>query len=201
MRTNQSAARWLRTTGRRGVLLAVMAVSACGGTRNSERYFVPADHPPEVQENFVTFARRCSKCHSLARPLVAGVTDVAHWDHYVARMVRRPGSGITPNDVQPILAFLYYYTTEVRGLGEPDDEETLPAPSEAVENLDDVEQAPAPAPESLPTSPYEQTPAADAPPSAATPEGPSPSSTQSPLPTADERNADDPALTAEGADE
>ena len=103
----------------------------CGGTRNSETYFDPTEHSSEVQANFDTFARRCSKCHSLARPLVAGVTEVTHWDHYVARMVRQPGSGITPRDVPEILAFLYYYTLEVRGLGEPDDAETLAAPEEA----------------------------------------------------------------------
>ena len=110
---------------------AVFIVAAgCGGTRNSTVYFDPEDHPPEAQANFDVFARRCSKCHSLARPLVAGVTEVTHWDHYVARMVRQPGSGITPRDVEPILAFLYYYTIEVRGLAQPEDEETLAPPPE-----------------------------------------------------------------------
>ena len=37
---------------------------------------------------------RCSRCHTLARPLNAHITDPQHWIRYVARMRRQPGSGI-----------------------------------------------------------------------------------------------------------
>ena len=145
------------------VLVALLGSGfvGCGGSaRNSERYFRAADHSPEVQDNFVVFARRCSKCHSLARPLVAGVTNVEHWDHYVARMVRQPGSGITPRDVQPILAFLYYYTLEVRGLGDPADQETLPTPPP--EGTDaSITPAPTPPATSAPHTTTESLPVAE----------------------------------------
>jgi hypothetical protein len=70
--------------------------------------------PDAVRADYALFARRCSKCHSLARPLLSGITDDAAWERYVARMRRQPGSGITREDVPPILRFLHYYATRPR---------------------------------------------------------------------------------------
>ena len=69
---------------------------------------VPADIRPEYQ----LFAQRCSKCHSLARPLSSGITDDTYWRWYVERMRLQPGSGISPEDEPPILRFLHYYSLE-----------------------------------------------------------------------------------------
>ena len=57
------------------------------------------------------FAVRCSRCHTLARPLNARIDDPQHWIRYVARMRRQPGSGISRADTAPILRFLHYYST------------------------------------------------------------------------------------------
>jgi hypothetical protein len=65
--------------------------------------------PPEQQADYAVFAQRCSKCHSLARPLNSGITDDAYWRMYVEKMKRQPGSGITENDRAPILRFLHWY--------------------------------------------------------------------------------------------
>lgn len=68
--------------------------------------------PPEIGEAYDVFARRCSRCHSLARPLNAQVNDLEHWKRYVARMRRHPGSGISDADAEVILRFLAYYVHE-----------------------------------------------------------------------------------------
>lgn len=74
----------------------------------------PARMPDSVQEDYAVFARRCSKCHSLARPLQSGIDSDEWWAHYVARMRAMPGSGISADDEVKILRFLHYYSTEQR---------------------------------------------------------------------------------------
>ncbi len=69
-----------------------------------------ASLPPDVRSDYAMFARRCSKCHSLARPLSAGITDDDFWREYVERMRRQPASGITRSDAGPILRFLHYWS-------------------------------------------------------------------------------------------
>jgi hypothetical protein len=65
------------------------------------------------------FAQKCSKCHSLARPLESGITDDEFWKAYVARMRRQPSSGISQSDEPPILRFLHYYSVDQKhGRGE-----------------------------------------------------------------------------------
>ena len=71
-----------------------------------------AQLPEVVRPDYQLFARRCSKCHSLARPLNSGISDENYWSLYVARMRRQPGSGISQEDAGPILRFLHYYSLE-----------------------------------------------------------------------------------------
>jgi hypothetical protein len=68
--------------------------------------------PPEVRADYDTFALRCSRCHSLARPLNSGIDDDAYWELYVRRMRRQPGSGITAEDETVILRFLHFYSVQ-----------------------------------------------------------------------------------------
>jgi hypothetical protein len=68
--------------------------------------------PSELAGDFECFAVHCSKCHSLSRPLNAPITSVEHWDRYVARMARTPGSGISHKDAPSILRFLHWHTEE-----------------------------------------------------------------------------------------
>ena len=70
--------------------------------------------PPDLNPDYQVFALRCSKCHSLARPLNSGITDDKHWDEYVARMRRQPGSGINQADAVAILRFLHTYSAAER---------------------------------------------------------------------------------------
>ena len=70
--------------------------------------------PENIRADYDLFARKCSKCHSLARPLSAGITDDEQWVLYVNRMRRQPASGISPEDQEGILRFLRYYAADLR---------------------------------------------------------------------------------------
>lgn len=78
-----------------------------------ERLRVPA----ELKLDFECFAVNCSKCHQLSRALSAHITSVEHWNRYVARMARTPGSGISPKEAPSILRFLHWHT-QVRVQGQ-----------------------------------------------------------------------------------
>jgi hypothetical protein len=64
--------------------------------------------------DYALFALRCSKCHSLSRPLNSGIDRDDYWRLYVAKMRRQPGSGITEEDTVAILRFLHLYSIEQR---------------------------------------------------------------------------------------
>jgi hypothetical protein len=70
--------------------------------------------PDEVREAYELFSIRCSRCHTLARPLNSGITNPRHWRLYVRRMQRMPGSGISRRDAERILVFLDHYSEGVR---------------------------------------------------------------------------------------
>ena len=64
-------------------------------------------YPPEMQENYKLFEQKCSRCHTLARPINSEFTGEA-WRKYVYKMMRKPGSGLTPKTTEPIIKFLIY---------------------------------------------------------------------------------------------
>jgi hypothetical protein len=92
------------------VFLLLMA--GCAGSTMASDGLEPSTLPLEIRADYAVFAQRCSKCHSLARPLNSGITDEAYWAMYVARMRRQPGSGISQDDEAVILRFLHYYSVE-----------------------------------------------------------------------------------------
>ncbi len=69
-----------------------------------------ASLPEPVRADYAVFAQKCSKCHSLARPLQSGITSDEYWKEYVERMRRQPSSGIAVEDEPAILRFLHYYS-------------------------------------------------------------------------------------------
>ena len=91
---------------------ALLAGIACSSARTEG--LDPSKVPDELKSDYQRFATRCSKCHSLARPLSAGIKDDEHWENYVNRMRRQPGSGITFDDQAHILRFLKWYAAELR---------------------------------------------------------------------------------------
>jgi hypothetical protein len=100
-------------------LLAIAMLLGCGAT-STEKY--AAALPKERLADYREFASNCSKCHALERALDANVSNANHWDLYVARMMRTPGSGISPREAPGIIAFLHYHTEQrnrARGDGTP----------------------------------------------------------------------------------
>lgn len=65
-------------------------------------------YPEQMQENYEVFASRCSKCHTLARPINSDYALEEEWSRYVKRMMRKPGSGIAPKEAKQIFEFLAY---------------------------------------------------------------------------------------------
>jgi hypothetical protein len=90
----------------------VLSMVAAGCATSGRDGLDAAQLPEAVRPDYALFARRCSKCHSLARPLGSGIVDDAVWIAYVNKMRRQPGSGISPQDAAPILRFLHYYSAE-----------------------------------------------------------------------------------------
>jgi hypothetical protein len=90
-------------------------VGACASrAARSDEGWNATQLPTALADDYQIFALRCSKCHSLARPLQSGIDDDDFWTAYVARMRRQPSSGISPRDAAPILRFLRYYASEQR---------------------------------------------------------------------------------------
>ena len=100
-----------------GLLLGLgLLAFGCQTGRSGRRGGLPphtvAKYPPEIREAYDLFAVRCSRCHTLSRPLNAGIYDHEHWENYVARMRRQSGSGISPKDAEKILVFLRFYADQ-----------------------------------------------------------------------------------------
>ncbi len=72
-------------------------------------------YPEKMQEYYKVFAKRCSKCHTLARPINSSYAGI-EWKRYVKRMMRKPGSGINPKNGKKIVEFLMH-DSEVRKKG------------------------------------------------------------------------------------
>jgi hypothetical protein len=96
---------------RRLLFAAFVASVACGPRTEG---LDASKLPDDIRADYDVFAHKCSKCHSLARPLQSGITDDEQWVMYVKRMRRQPGSGITPGDEVVILRFLRYYAADLR---------------------------------------------------------------------------------------
>jgi len=92
--------------------VAVLAQTACPSPDARSETIDPITLPAEVRADYEVFAQRCSKCHSLSRPLNSGIVDDDYWTMYVARMRRQPESGISLEDSSVILRFLHYYSLE-----------------------------------------------------------------------------------------
>ena len=87
------------------ILVSLALVAACASSRPDG--VEVARLPDDLRDDYALFASRCSRCHTLARPLAAHVSD-QHWIDYIARMRRMPGSGITPAEGDRILHVLFY---------------------------------------------------------------------------------------------
>lgn len=68
-------------------------------------------YPEEQQKNYNLFSKKCSKCHTLARPInTTELATVEDWTQYVLKMKKKKRSGIRKKDVAAITAFLIFDT-------------------------------------------------------------------------------------------
>jgi cytochrome c5 len=67
-------------------------------------------YPPEQQKAYKVFSDKCSKCHTIARPINTMMTT-AEWERYVKRMMHKPNSGISDTQGKTIFEFLSYDQT------------------------------------------------------------------------------------------
>jgi hypothetical protein len=64
-------------------------------------------YPAEQQQNYKLFVSRCSKCHTLARPINTTMST-PEWMRYVNTMQHKPSSSITEPQAKEISEFLTY---------------------------------------------------------------------------------------------
>ncbi len=74
---------------------------------NGPNFIDVSAYPPDMQESYDLFSRKCSRCHTLARPINAGFPR-EKWRDYVYKMMRKPGSGLTLRTSEEIIKFLVY---------------------------------------------------------------------------------------------
>jgi hypothetical protein len=104
----------MRRLGRAAAVFAtiLVALTGCSGWSARNEGLEVSTLPESVRSDYAVFAQRCSKCHSLARPLTSGIDEDDYWVMYVAKMRRQPESGISQEDTVPILRFLHYFSLE-----------------------------------------------------------------------------------------
>ena len=64
-------------------------------------------YPAKMQEAYELFTNKCSRCHTVARPINSTFMP-EEWRKYVYKMMRKPGSGLTPKTAEKIIRFLIY---------------------------------------------------------------------------------------------
>ena len=67
-------------------------------------------YPAEMQAGYKLFAAKCSKGHTIARPINTMMTK-PEWERYVKRMMHKPNSGISDKQGKDIFEFLVYDQT------------------------------------------------------------------------------------------
>ena len=66
-----------------------------------------SSYPADQQKNYKLFTDKCSKCHTIARPINTSMSK-AEWERYVKRMMHKPNSGIGDSQGKAIYEFLAY---------------------------------------------------------------------------------------------
>ena len=90
-----------------GVLRMPKAALITFPADNGSNFIDVSNYPSEMQERYKLFARKCSRCHTLARPINSVFLGEA-WRKYVYKMMKKPGSGLTPKVANEIIEFLIY---------------------------------------------------------------------------------------------
>lgn len=90
-------------------LLGLLVFASLGCAARAQHGLPPAEveqMEPELKASYALFSVKCARCHTLDRALDADIVDFSHWQNYVARMRKQPGSGISAAHGDRILVFL-----------------------------------------------------------------------------------------------
>jgi len=68
-------------------------------------------YPAPQQAGYKTFSTKCSKCHTIARPINT-MMKRDEWERYVKRMMHKPNSGIGDSQGKQIFEFVVYDQVE-----------------------------------------------------------------------------------------
>jgi mono/diheme cytochrome c family protein len=68
-------------------------------------------YPAPIQAAYKLFTSKCSKCHTIARPLNT-MMKRDEWQRYVMRMMHKPNSGISDSQGKEIFEFLVFDQAE-----------------------------------------------------------------------------------------
>lgn len=100
---------------KRGIIsITILLIGLCLALNVYAQADIPAvdisNYPQDTKEGYKIFSLKCTKCHSLARPLNAPYSGEA-WKTTVYRMMRKKGSFITQREADKIYAFLVQYSS------------------------------------------------------------------------------------------
>ena|SRR5260370_19771994 len=70
-----------------------------------------AAYPAPMQASYKLFSTKCSKCHTIARPLNT-MMKRDEWERYVKRMMHKPNSGIGDSQGKQIFDFVVFDQVE-----------------------------------------------------------------------------------------
>ena len=93
-----------------GMIYALRAPRAVPKTYPADKgpnFIDVTPYPPKMQEAYELFTRKCSRCHTVARP-INSTFAAEEWRKYVYKMMRKPGSGLNPKTAEEIIKFLIY---------------------------------------------------------------------------------------------
>lgn len=65
-------------------------------------------YPDEQKSAYKVFSKKCSKCHTIARPINSEFVLPAQWERYIKRMMFKPNSQMSDADGKTIYHFLVY---------------------------------------------------------------------------------------------
>jgi cytochrome c5 len=68
-------------------------------------------YPTAQQAAYKLFSSKCSKCHTIARPINT-MMKRDEWERYVKRMMHKPNSGISDSQGKQIFDFVVFDQTE-----------------------------------------------------------------------------------------
>jgi hypothetical protein len=114
---------------KRAVAVALLAVVALGGAiriaraQDKEEPLDPrilkydkgpakidvSKYPADMQNRYKLFAKKCSSCHTIARPINCDFALEDEWERYIKRMMRKAGpSLISADEGKQIYEFVVY---------------------------------------------------------------------------------------------